>query len=668
VRSGWTDLVVSAQPRTRPSGFPVDVLRPVAAYTALNKGDPWLWRPRRCILGALCLLLAALTLSFPSALAQDTASPIAELERHPLQPLDASSPQATLRGFVTNIEAAADVILMGGPTPTAEALAYRAFRLIDLPETSNGSPAIGGRTSSELARVSLVGTQLVRILQRVQLPPWESVPGTTEVAARALDSWTLPDTEITIAKVASGPRAGMFLFTAETVARLPEFWERVRHLPVRPQARRIELALETLRTASQWPVVQAAVVGLPAPLLRPVLGLATWKWVGLAIVLTAAIGAFLVALRLAHAFDRRRERPLARLGLPLVCGVGMAAVPWLQGVLDEGINLFGGYRLFFGTLLDLVFYMALIALVILLIGRVAEGLIRIHDIRPVGIDAALVRLTARVVAIAAAIYLVIHGAERLGVPVAPLLAGLGVGGLAIALAVRPTLENAVGGFVLFGDRPVRVGEFCRFGDKMGTIEEVGLRSTRIRGLDRTVITVPNAEFSQMQIVNFTRRDQMLYQITLGLRYETTPDQLRHVMAAIREMLIRHERVSPDPARVRLLGFGPSSLDIEIFAYVSMSDYDAYLGVREDLNLRILEIVAASGTGFAFPSQTVYLSRDQGLHSERGQQAAEEVELWRREGRLPFPEFTEEERARLSDTLPFPPAGSPHARPRDLPRC
>jgi MscS family membrane protein len=165
-------------------------------------------------------------------------------------------------------------------------------------------------------------------------------------------------------------------------------------------------------------------------------------------------------------------------------------------------------------------------------------------------------------------------------------------------------------------------------------------------------------------VNFTRRDQMLYQVTLGLRYETTPDQLRHVMAAIREMLIRHERVSPDPARVRLLGFGSSSLDIEIFAYVSMSDYEAYLGVREDLSLRIMEIVEASGTGFAFPSQTVYLSRDQGLHSERAREVAEEVELWRREGRLPFPEFAEEERARLSDTLPFPPPGSPHARRHD----
>src|SRR5205823_3140155 len=103
----------------------VDLLAPVAAYTALNKGDPWLRRPRRCAVGASCLLLAGLTLSFPAVVAQETASPIAELERYPLRPLDASSPQATLQGFVTSIEAAANVILAGGPMPAAETLAYR---------------------------------------------------------------------------------------------------------------------------------------------------------------------------------------------------------------------------------------------------------------------------------------------------------------------------------------------------------------------------------------------------------------------------------------------------------------------------------------------------------------------------------------------------------------
>lgn len=597
--------------------------------------------------------------------AQEAPWPAAELERHPLRPLDASSPRATLQGFVTNLKAAADVILAGGPMPVAERLAYRAFRLLELPETGDGSGLVGDRAVADQVRISTAGTELMRILERVRLPDWESIPGAAEVEAQGLDRWTVPDTEITISRVESGPRAGMFLFDAATVARLPEFGQRVSHLPVRPDAQPIELALQIFRATSEWPFVQELVARLPGPLLRPVLGLAAWKWVSLALVLAVATGVAFLAFRLGQAFDRRRSHPLARLGLPLACVAALLAVPALQRLLGQGVNLFGGYLLFFGTLLDAAFFAALIALTVLAIGRIAESLIHARDIRPAGIDAALVRLTARVVSIAAAVYLAIYGAERLGAPVAPLLAGLGVGGLAIALAVRPTLENVIGGFVLFADKPVRVGEFCLFGDKMGTIEEIGLRSTRIRGIDRTVLTVPNAEFSQMQIVNFTRRDQMLYHVTLNLRYETTPDQLRHVMAKIREMLIRHERVSPDPARVRLLDLGPSSLNVEIFAYVSMADYGAYLGVREDLNLRIMDIVAASGTGFAFPSQTLYLGRDQGLDLDRAQQAAAEVERWRRDGRLPFPEFAEEETARLADTLPFPPPGSPHARRREI---
>ena len=308
-----------------------------------------------------------------------------------------------------------------------------------------------------------------------------------------------------------------------------------------------------------------------------------------------------------------------------------------------------------------MFYFLLVVLVIGLVTRIGEVVIRVQRVQRFGIQANLIRLTCRVIGIAAAFFVAIIGADRLGIPIAPLLAGLGVGGLAIALAVRPTLENVVGGFVLFADRPVRVGDFCLFGDKKGTVEEIGLRSTRLRALDRTVITVPNSQFSELQLVNFTRRDQMLYHVTLGLRYETTPDQLRHVMAKIREMLIRHERVAPEPARVRLLSFGDSAFEIDIFAYVAMSDYAEYLGVREDLNLRIIDIVAESGTGFAFPSQTLYLGRDAGLDTERGKAAMAEVEAWRREHRLPFPELDAAERDRIADTLAYPPTGSPHAR-------
>jgi MscS family membrane protein len=234
------------------------------------------------------------------------------------------------------------------------------------------------------------------------------------------------------------------------------------------------------------------------------------------------------------------------------------------------------------------------------------------------------------------------------------------------LAIRPTLENIMGGFVLFADKPVRVGEFCSFGDKLGTVEEIGLRSTRLRGLDRTVITVPNADFAQMQIVNFTRRDMNLYQCSLGLRYETTPDQLRYVAAKIRKLLIRHSKVSPDPARVRFSEFGASALVLEVFAFVRCADWNEFLAVKEDLNLRIAAIVRDAGTAFAFPSRTVYFGRDPGVDVARGERSEAEVREWRAENRLPFPEFEFAERVEMVDTLAFPPEGSPDHRPAPPP--
>jgi MscS family membrane protein len=128
--------------------------------------------------------------------------------------------------------------------------------------------------------------------------------------------------------------------------------------------------------------------------------------------------------------------------------------------------------------------------------------------------------------------------------VTALIAGLGVGGIAVALAAQKTLENLFGGITLYADRPVRVGDFCRFGDRVGTVEEIGLRSTRIRTLDRTLVSVPNAEFSNLHLENYTARDRIWYHPTIGLRYETTPDQLRFVLVEVRACCTRTRRSIP----------------------------------------------------------------------------------------------------------------------------
>jgi MscS family membrane protein len=148
---------------------------------------------------------------------------------------------------------------------------------------------------------------------------------------------------------------------------------------------------------------------------------------------------------------------------------------------------------------------------------------------------------------------------------------------------------------------------------------------------------------------------------LGVRYETTPDQLRYILVEVRKLLYAHERVTSEPARIRFVGFGAYSLDLELFAYVNTSDWNEFMGIREDIFLRIMDIIAASGTGFAFPSQTLYLGQDEGPAPQRASEVADEVARWRERREVFLPEFPPEQIAAIENTLGFPAAGSP-ARP------
>lgn len=237
------------------------------------------------------------------------------------------------------------------------------------------------------------------------------------------------------------------------------------------------------------------------------------------------------------------------------------------------------------------------------------------------------------------------------------LAGLGIGGIAVAFAAQKTLESLFGGILIIMDQPVRVGDFCKIGNVTGTIEDIGLRSTRIRTLDRTVVSVPNGQMAAENLENFGVRDKIWFRPTLCLRYETTADQIRYVLAEIRQMLYAHPMVENESARIRFIRFGGSSLDLEIFAYVLTSDYSRFLEVQEDLLLRIMDIVEASGTGIAFPSQTTYLARDHGLDETKRQVAIATVKRWREAQELPFPNFRPERIAEVENTLEYPPAES-----------
>lgn len=205
------------------------------------------------------------------------------------------------------------------------------------------------------------------------------------------------------------------------------------------------------------------------------------------------------------------------------------------------------------------------------------------------------------------------GADRVGMPLYGIVAGLGVGGLAVALAIQPTIENLIAGINLIADNALRIGEVCKYGDDMvGTVESVGIRSTRIRGIDHKLTNIPNAVLAKMPIVSPTRREQMLIRTVLGLRCETTTDQLRQVVVKLRHLLASDPRLEPASAYAHLVKFGDSSLDIEISAHVKTADSTAFFAAQEEILLRVMEILEQVGTAMAFPSQTLYLGRDRGI--------------------------------------------------------
>lgn len=208
--------------------------------------------------------------------------------------------------------------------------------------------------------------------------------------------------------------------------------------------------------------------------------------------------------------------------------------------------------------------------------------------------------------------------DNLGVNITTVLAGLGVGGIAVALALQKPMEDVFGAITLYTQQPIRVGDFCRIGSATGTIEEIGLRTTRVRTLANTLIAVPNAKLANEAIDNISAREKIRYRPILRLRYDTNTEQLQKVLEGIRHMLATHERVINDDHRVRFIEFGEDALKIEVLAYVNTTEWAEYLEIAEELNIRIMKIVIAAGTSLALPSQTLLVEQaagDQSVSSE-----------------------------------------------------
>jgi len=198
--------------------------------------------------------------------------------------------------------------------------------------------------------------------------------------------------------------------------------------------------------------------------------------------------------------------------------------------------------------------------------------------------------------------------DNLGYEVTTILAGLGVGGVAVALAAQKSLENLIGSITIYTSQPIHVGDFCKFGETLGTVEEIGLRATQLRTLGRTVVHIPNALFASGAIENLTQRDKILYRTRLRLSYDDTPEQVRQVLAKIRELIDQHEFIDEENSRVRFLEFGEYAQELELFVYIKTMDFAEYLQQVEDVNLRISDVIESAGAHLTVPVKNIHLNQ------------------------------------------------------------
>ena len=564
-----------------------------------------------------------------SILAFSNAARAAEV--NPLRPVDTASPRATLQDFVVTMDGIyrgmKDILqeyaASGRLYTTSDerrrrveilSAAAKAIRVLDL---SDIPPVLQQTVAAERA------IQLKEILDRIELPPFDSVPDRNAAAGLPSKRWRLPETEIDIALIENGPRSGEYLVSAGTVDRLPEFYERVKKLPYKPgpaaELSDVYRKLSAGGTATIYEAYISSPVGLerivpirwmlrlPAWAKFPIAGVALWQWLGFLVGLAVCLGFVYGIYRLnRHLAGRRAEEsgPGWHALLTPLAIILVTAFPVSCSARSSGSA--GPRRIVITYMQTGALYLSAAWLSVIAASLVAEAIVGSEHLRRRSLDSQLIRLGMRLAGIAIAIGLLIQGAYELGFPAYSVLAGLGVGGLAVALAARDSLANLLGSMLIMIEKPFRVGHYVRVSGGEGSVEDVGFRSTRIRTLDNSLISIPNNAVVNATVENLTLRAMRRQRFFIQVTYDTPRAKIEALVAEIKQLIADHPLTNKTNFHVRFNDFGESSLNILVYFYFVVTDLAAELEAREEILLQIIDLVNQLGIEFAFPTRTLVI--------------------------------------------------------------
>ncbi|MGE4371634.1 MAG: mechanosensitive ion channel family protein [Xanthobacter sp.] len=543
------------------------------------------------------LVFFALLLALP-AQAQTTG---------PLEPINRSSPAETYKSFLATAKrleyAYADYVKDKSPSKvrSIQRDLRRIRQLMDLSNLPHATQAKVGNAAAGY---------LYDILARLPTPAPNSIPGAVPGEEKLPDKWTIPGTDIQIARMQSGPHTGDYVFTAESISNIPEYYFSILHTPV--QQKRLYPNLHREQINATGPLFPDFLLKYIPPQLKfYYLNTPIWKIIAIVFVMLMALVLSLLWVRIARHLSHQGgalQQRWWQFTMPLMFLVMFSLSEWFifaqinpAGAMAVGENLFTTF----------IFYAASAWAVWLICFLVVDLLIHSPRIPENSNDITLIRLTGRISAVLLAGAILVYGANEVGIPALGLVAGLGVGGFALALASQSTIENLFGGLSLFADKPLRIGDRIDFGGESAKVENIGPRSTRLRARSGALYTVPNADMAKMHIVNYTMRDNFFLKQNIAVRGDTPPEKLRALQERLLAMLIAEELVEKDEGwpRARIVGFDLGRINIQLRAKVITTEYYIFLGLQEQLILTALEHMRDLGVELSPPLPELHGKKD-----------------------------------------------------------
>ena len=528
---------------------------------------------------------------------------------HPLEPVDTSSPRATLTSFITELQ---DVyrIFRDSYWDAPDYAAYqdimgRAARILRTLDLSEVAPSARIEVGHQAA------TLLWEVLARIELPPPDEIPDAS--AFDGIDGpaqWTIPHTAIAIARVTEGTRKGEFLFTPGTVERVQEFYDRTRELPYQREVP-IEDVAKMRQLHGGWWVSMAAIERLPGWMRLVIYEQALWKWGAFAILVVVAFLLIMLVFRLTRRAvgESRVNDYLRRLATPVTL---LLIIPGAAYLITEQINIIGTVSKSLLLGLQTIKYLAATWVAWLGSLLLAEVVISSPRFEDDSLNAQLLRLSARILGIALGLTIIFYGASQIGLPLVGVLAGVGVGGLAIALAAQDSLKNLLGSLMIFMDQPYTPGQRIVVEGHDGFVEQIGLRSTKIRMLSGAQTSIPNERMARLDIENIGRRNFIRRQTSIRLSYDTPLEKIDRAVEIIKDILHDHEGMQERlPPRVFFDEFNPDSLNIFVSYWYHPPRRWQAMAFDEQVNREIMRRFAEQGIRLALPASRTYFSRVDG---------------------------------------------------------